>query len=44
METYGTDMVFYMVGTDDPAQDVGEELFTYHQKYTREQVRTTIEQ
>ena len=44
METYGMDTIFYMVGTDDLAQEMGEELFTYHRKYTREQVKTEIDQ
>ena len=33
METYGMDSVFYMKGSDVPGD--GEELFTYHSKYTQ---------
>ena len=43
METHGMDTVFYMRGTDDLTTNRGEELFTYHSKYTREQVKKHVE-
>ena len=42
METYGMDSVFYMKGTSTAIPD-GEELFTYHNKYTTSGVKNFIE-
>ena len=39
---HGMDSVFYMVGTDDIGTDPGVELFTYHAKYTRDQVARRV--
>ena len=42
METYGMDTVFYMKGTDTTTNVKGEELFTYHTKYTTQSVADHI--
>ena len=42
MTDYGMVSVFYMKGSDNLATDEGEELFTYHSKYTRAQVKKHI--
>jgi hypothetical protein len=42
MQTHGMDTVFYMTGVDS-AGEGGEELFTYHSKYTKTQVTSFIQ-
>lgn len=38
----GLDSVFYMEGTDDLTKSSGMELFTYHNRYTREMVKDFV--